>query len=42
MKIVRWIRLMRAAEIALRRIFTPKEMNDIYEESLYRYVSLDD
>ena len=41
MKIVRWIRLMRAAEIALKtRLFKPEEWDEIVEDSMYRYVDI--
>ena len=40
LKIVRWIVLMRSAEIGLQRLMPPDEWQDIVNESLYRYVKL--
>mmetsp|Transcript_14525 Transcript_14525/g.18322 ORF Transcript_14525/g.18322 Transcript_14525/m.18322 type:complete len:147 (+) Transcript_14525:374-814(+) len=43
MKIVRWIRFMRCAEHALKtRLFSDEEWSQIVQDSLYRYIEVDD
>lgn len=42
MKIVRWIRLMRVTEVTIRRLFTKQQLDEIFEESIYRYIQFKD
>ena len=41
MKIVRWIRMMRVAEIALRRLLKDEEWEEVVEEAMYYRVKFD-
>jgi len=41
MRIVRWIRIMRSSELALRQIFSPEQWDSIVKEAMFRTVKLD-
>ena len=40
MKIVRWIRMMRVTELAMKRLFSKDQLDEMIEESMYRYIEL--